>query len=232
MNYMVMIRQLPRLLYRIMPPALLVVASLASCGGDRTSVGNDYLLKIGDHRITQMDYEEALEIATTAYPYESLQDEETLKGIKSRLLKQLTEELILSERARELGLTVSAAELQEAVDVIKADYPEGAFEQTLFENAVSFQAWKKRLAARLLMEKVIRRELMEKVEVTPAAVQEYYERQHDGADNDQLNPQHNVMIVKRLRREKARQQYPDWVKHIQRDYRVELNTAMWERLLQ
>lgn len=212
---------------------MLVVFFLAGCGNDQEGGGNDYLLKIGDQTVTRTDYEEALEIAKTAYPYEALQDADTIRGIKTRLLKQLTEELIISTRARETGLSVSEAELDAAITAIQADYPEGAFEQTLFENAVSFAVWKKRLAARLLVEKVIRRELMEKVEVTPAAVRAYYkEHQQDTADMDPLDSRNNVIVVKRLRRAEARKQYPEWIRKLQGEYRVELNTQIWERLLQ
>lgn len=214
----------------IVMPAIFFVSG---CTGNQEKGSNNYLLKIGDQTITRTDYEEALEIAKTAYPYEALRDAETIQGIKTRLLKQLMEELIITTRAQETGLIVSAAELDAAITAIKADYPEGAFEETLFENAVSFAVWKKRLAARLLVEKVIRKELMEKVEVTPAAVRAYYEEnQNDASDLNPLDSRNNVMVVKRLRRAEARKQYPEWIRQLQSEYRVELNTQMWERLLQ
>ncbi len=86
---------------------------------------------------------------------------------------------------------------------------------------------------RLLMEKVIRRELMENVTVTPEEVKAYYERQYQEIEGKMpMDHRNNIMIVKRLRREKARRQYPDWIDRLQQNYPVELNANMWERILQ
>ena len=210
--------------------AVLVLILMAGCGGQGENV-EEYLLKTGRQIVTRDDFEEALEVAKTAYPYEVLQDQQALRALRSRLFKQLTEEIIIARQADELGLTVSTTELDSAVAVIKKDYPPGVFEETLFENAISLSVWKKRLKMRLIMEKVIRKELTEKMTVTPAEVRAY-RAEHSSGERVQkeTDVQYNLNIVKQLRREKARQQYPDWIKEIQNNCQVEVNQAMWEEI--
>ncbi|MDY6824827.1 MAG: SurA N-terminal domain-containing protein [Thermodesulfobacteriota bacterium] len=209
--------------------SLLIISLVFGCSelGDNTH--DYYLLRIDGKVITENDFEDALEIVKTGYPYEALQNEETLKHIKTRLLKQMTEELILAKRAEELGIEVTDAELEEAVANIKSDYPEGAFKETLFENAVSMNVWKKRFRMRLLMEKVIERELINKVNVSTDEAKQYYQQHYKKSKKENEMP--DAGIMKRLRREKAQEAYAGWIKRIQNQYEVELNNEKWKEIL-
>ncbi|MDY6903198.1 MAG: SurA N-terminal domain-containing protein [Thermodesulfobacteriota bacterium] len=210
--------------------SLLIVLLAFGCSNLGDNTREHYLLRIDGKVITENDFEDALEIVKTGYPYEALQDVETLKRIKTRLLKQLTEELILAKKAEELGIEVTDAELEAAVANIKQDYPEGAFEETLFENAVSLNVWKKRLRMRLLMEKVIEQELIDKVDVTAEEAREYYQ-QHYNKQQPEDAPV-DAGLMKQLRREKAQNAYPGWIKKVQHHYKVELNSEKWKLILE
>ena len=93
-----------------------------------------------------------------------------LADIRLRILNQLTERLILMERARELNLQISDEQLEEVIASIKADYPKGEFDQVLLEQAVSFQQWKNDLRIRLLMVKVVDHELEPRIHITPEEI--------------------------------------------------------------
>lgn len=209
---------------------LLVFLLACGCSGLSDNSEDHYLLRIDGKVITENDFEDALEIVKTGYPYEALQNPETLKHVKTRLLKQLTEELILSKKAEELGIEVTDAELDGAVAEIKADYPEGAFEETLFENAVSLNVWKKRLRMRLLMEKVIDQELIDKVDIDPEEAKQYYHKHYSETRDGEAET--DTGLMKQLRREKAQEAYPGWIKKIQHHYRVELNSEKWKLILE
>ncbi|MDY6830853.1 MAG: SurA N-terminal domain-containing protein [Thermodesulfobacteriota bacterium] len=211
-------------------PLLLFGAFLALCLGGCDSAGKtqrqSFLLRIDEMAVTRTDFYNALEIAKTAYPFESLQNPEVMAKVKARLLKQLTEELILARRAQDLGIAVSDAELEQAVAHITGDYPEGVFEQTLLENAIPFDVWKARLKAGMLMEKVIERELMEKMVITPEEAGDYY-REHR---QEEQEAEGDVALLKRLRREKAQKAYVDWMKGLQQQYHIELNRDLWKEI--
>jgi hypothetical protein len=110
--------------------------------------------------MTVRDFHEEFESSITA-PSVLYSDPEALREEKYRALVRLTEELIIVERARELEIEVSDEELAKAVEGFKQDYPDDTFEATLLENGISYLSWEKGLKRRLLMEKVIRKDISE-----------------------------------------------------------------------
>lgn len=205
----------------------------AGCGNQGNRLAEDpYLLRIGKRIITCREYLDALEIMKSAYPHEALSDEQVTKILKTRLLKQLTEELILASHAEALGLSVSEAEVGKAVSAVKGDYPEGAFEKTLLERSISFPVWEKRLKMSLLTEKIIDKELVEAVVLTADEVNAFYQRYAAaGSINKDFSERLDADFVKHLRREKALQEYPQWIEGLKQQYKVEFNQHLWEELL-
>jgi len=207
---------------------------LAGCSSSGRNLPDDCLLRVDNLLLSKDDFNNILDIMKAAYPYEALKDEKVLREIKVQLLKQLTEELILTKRADELGITVSDDELEKAVDSIRKDYPNGAFEKALLENAITFDMWKKRLKKAMLIEKVINRELVEKVRISPEEAREYYRRYHDHTDGkeQETGPKTpDIALLKQLRREKAQQAYAGWLRKIQKNYHIELNENAWKEIL-
>lgn len=154
-----------------------------------------------------------------------------------RLLNQISEELLLTEKAKALEIEVSDKELQDAVQSIKADYPEGTFEQVLLENAVSYDFWCQRLKVRLLMDKVIQKELESHVNITPEDISSFYKEHYAGVvDRQKGDPGSgqdkniNEIIVKRLRKLKAEDTYKEWIKELGQIYPVHINWAAWKKM--
>jgi hypothetical protein len=199
------------------------------------STDTDYLIRIGERVVTAADFNKAFEISKTAYPHSLLNNPDETKKAKTRLLNQLTEELILQERARELNITVTDTEVEQAIADIKDDYPENEFEQTLLEYAVPYKEWKKGIRNRLLMEKLVEAELKDQIVITPADIARYYE-EHIKDDPQQpglTNRPNDVdeKIIQLLRRKKTEIAYKAWIDRIQKQYTIDFNRALWEKLL-
>lgn len=204
----------------------------AACDTRNNTADDYYLLRIDEMVVTGKDYLSALEVMKASYPSDALKDAQVVKTLKTRLLKQLTEELILSKRAEELGVSVSADEVEKAVKAIKEDYADGVFEKTLLERAISLPAWKKRLEMRLLTEKVIDKELVSMVRLTPEEVSEFYRGAYgDNSPDSGRTETIDAAAVKHLRREKAQKQYPQWIDALQQQYKIELNEQRWQAIL-
>jgi hypothetical protein len=143
-------------------------------------------------------------------------------------------EMIILERAEELGLYVSDAELEKAVADIKSDYPEDTFEKTLLEFAVSYESWVVRLRNRLLMEKVVDSELKDQIVITPEDIAKYYEKnvkdQKPDMDSAAKMEDINEMMIKHLRQEKTEQAYKKWIKELKQRYTIEINSIQWEKI--
>ena len=144
-------------------------------GCSKTNQDNDYLIRVGTGTVTVAEFRNAVDAtAEEVFLGEEKVSPAAQHDLRMRVLNQLTEELLILERGKELGIHVSDEELNRAVAEIKADYPDDTFEKTLLENAVSFHAWKKKLATRILINKIIEKELVDKAEITSRDVADYF----------------------------------------------------------
>lgn len=215
--------------------AAAIVFALIGCSGHDTGTGDEYLIRIGERVVTVADFNRAFEIAKTAYTHNSLQNPEDTKDARLRLLNQMSEELVLLQRAGELGLGVSDEELEKAIEKIKADFPDDAFEQTLLEYAVSYKSWENGLKTRLLMEKLVQQELQDKTVIQPDEVAKFYEENYNNdatQSGDTRNPAAvEEIIVKQLRRVKIENAYRSWIENLRKRYTIDINRDQWNKIL-
>ena len=199
--------------------------------------GHEWLVRVGSSTITAHDFNKAFDCVTTAYTQKALKVPSVLREARLCLLEQMTEELILFERAKELNIEISDADFEKAVTDIKQDYPEGCFEQTLLENVVSYRFWEKQLKNRMLMKKVVTKEIEENIAITPEDITEYYNKHLTGQSLEQdgkkvfHKSELNESIVKSLRREKTEKVYTDWIKKLHQRYSIEINEEQWNNIV-
>ncbi|MEJ2164823.1 MAG: SurA N-terminal domain-containing protein [Desulfobacterales bacterium] len=214
--------------------SFLLLFLLAACGQKDTDLGKEVLIRVGDRNLTVLEYNDAFEIAKIAYDDEISEQPEDLRNAQIRLLNELTVEMILLEEAQKLEINVTDQELEKAVSEIKSDYPDGEFEKTLLEFAVSYDSWKSRLKNRLIINKVIEEELASKITITPEDVTEYYQEHYQGRETESESGQPsediNEAIVKQLRRQKAEEKYHSWIEALKAQYAIEINSELWEKL--
>ena len=214
--------------------AALLFCSFGGCMDSGPNPDNEPLIRVRDRVLTVLDFNKAFELAKTAYPHNFRNEPEDFRNAQLRLLNQLAVEMIILERAEELGLDISNEELNKAVAEIKSDYPEDTFEKTLLESAVAYDLWEASLKNRLLMQKVIDAELKDKIVITPEDIASYYERNFKnkvpGAETENQTEDINEVIIKHLRREKAEQAYQVWINKLKKEYNIEINTAQWEKI--
>jgi len=221
--------------FTILLAAVLTVSALAACDKPDSKSAKEYVIRVGDRVLTVRDFDKAFEIAKIAYPPKAMQDPVALKEVQLRLLKQMTEEMIIIERAKELGIEISVSEVEKAVSEIKKDYPEDVFEQMLLEYAVSYNSWEEGLKNRLLVEKVLGEELDKQVLITPGEISKYYEEYYvkDGLTSDFKDGSGNIpeIIVKNLRRQKLEAAYKPWMESLQKKYTIEVNKAQLAKII-
>lgn len=212
-----------------------MIIALASCADSGSNDENEVLIRIGDRIVTVLEFNEAFEIAKTAFPHHIRHNREDLQQAQLRLLNQMTVEMILLERAEELGIEISEAELQKAIGDIKGDYPEGVFEETLLEFAVSYKTWEDRLRIRLLMQKVVDKELKDQITISPEDIARFYEENYKGqkfdSDLDDNANDINEAIISNLRRKKAEEAYKTWINELKAKYKIEINSARLEKIM-
>ncbi|MBW2319537.1 MAG: SurA N-terminal domain-containing protein [Deltaproteobacteria bacterium] len=214
---------------------LSIIYTLAGCADSKSKDGDKFFIRVGDSTITVSDFNRAFEIAKSSYPHSAIQQPDTAREAQLRFVKQMTEEMILLERAKDIGIKITEAELQKAIEDIKQNYPENVFDQILLEYAVPYPSWEKRLEARLLMEKVIAKELGDQIVVTPDDISKYHDAHHKNdnltADMKEESKDVNETIIKNLRRKKIEEAYTPWIKKLQKEYIIEINKTQWEKIV-
>jgi hypothetical protein len=214
---------------------LSIIYPLAGCADSEYKLYNEYFIRVGDSVITVLDFNRAFEITKASYSQGAMQQPDAVKEAKLRLVKQMTEEMLLRERAKDIGIKITDEEVKRAVEDIRGDYPENVFDQILLEYAVPYQLWEKGLETRLLMEKVIAKDLGAQIQVTPDDVSKYYEAHYK---NDELTPDIkkvskdiNETMIRNLRRKKIEEGYKPWIKELQKKYIIEINKLQWEKII-
>ncbi len=214
---------------------LLAVAAFIGCPNIQLEHNDDFLIRVNNRLISVDDFNNAFENIISAYPQSALQKPEIIKSAKLRLLNEMAEELMLLERAESLQIRVSDTEFEAALTKIQQDYPEGVFDQMLLEYAVSYRFWKKRLKSRLLMEKVVARELGELVEISSEEISAHYKTYYEGKDRSVVSDDGpaniDEVIVQHLRREKVEKAYHSWLKKLRDMYTIEINKERWDKIL-
>ena len=214
---------------------LSAIYTFAGCADSESKDGDEFFIRVGDSVITVLDFNRAFEIAKASYSYGSMQEPKTLREARLGCVKQMIEEMILLERARDRGIKITDAEVKRAIKDIKRDYPENVFDQILLEYAVPYPSWEKGLETRLLMEKVVAQELGDQIVITPDDISNYIETHHK---NDNLTPDMkevpkdiNETIIKKLRRKKIEEAYKPWIKKLQKEYIIEINKTQWKKII-
>jgi hypothetical protein len=213
---------------------LLMVYAFSACTDSDLNAGKDYVVRIGDRVLTVSEFNKAFEVVKAAYPHNVMQDSVALREGRIRLLNQMTEQMLIQERAKELGIEISDSEVERAVLEIRADYPQDVFEQTLLEHAISYHSWKEGLKNRLLVDKVVSEELGEQIIITHDEISEYYEQHYKGeilpSDVENETKNINEIIIKSLRRKKLEEAYKPWIKNLQKRYTIEINKTQIEKI--
>ena len=207
--------------------------TLVGCSDSEHKQKDEYFIKVGNRTITVADFNKAFEIAKHAYPHNSIQQPDVIREVRLRLVQQMTEEMILLQRAEELGVTIQDSEVEKTLEELKQDYPDNVFQEILLEYAIPYKSWREGLKTRLLMEKVIAKELGDKIEITQDDISKYYEEhfKDDDTSPDETGVSEDINnnIKNILRKEKMEKAYASWIKQLENNYAVEINKKELEK---
>ena len=212
---------------------LWVGVTLVGCSDVDHKQKDEYVIKVGNKTISVADFNKAFEIAKNTYPQNSIDQPEVIREVRWRLVQQMTEEMILLQRAEELGVTVKDSEVEKTLEELKKDYPDNVFQEILLEYAIPYRSWREGLKTRLLMQKVIAKELGDKIEITNDDISTYYEEHFKdddiSSDVKEVPEDINNIIKNILRKEKMEKAYASWIEKLKNNYAVEINKKELEK---
>src|SRR6188474_92623 len=143
------------------------------------------LVKVNGEIITQTEFQKVQLTALRELPNppdpSRTSDAELSKifaQVNPQAIVGMIDEMLLMQRAKELGMTVSDAQFSEVLDSIKKDNKiesEAAFEAALKSEGMTLAQLKTILSKRILIGQVQQREIGSRVDVTEAEERAYYD---------------------------------------------------------
>jgi peptidyl-prolyl cis-trans isomerase C len=174
---------------------LIFVLCFPGCSGKNgAGMEGRPVISVDDHVLTVAEFNEYFEPLKMSYAKQEGEDGGSLREARARFLLELIEEMIILRRAEELGLQVSSAEMQQALENLEADYDDQGLEDMFMRQAISMETWKKRVRRQLLVGKVLSQDLGEAIFVTPEEIRQYYDEHHEAWDRgEQVRVRHILL---------------------------------------
>jgi parvulin-like peptidyl-prolyl isomerase len=104
---------------------------------------------------------------------------EAATELKLGFLNKLIETELLLQEAAVRGLTVPQEELDVEISHLKEDYPKDTLDEALEKIGVRLEEWKKDREEKLLIDKLIHREIDSVIHVSDEEIEEYYKAHRD-----------------------------------------------------
>ena len=150
----------------------LLLAALGGCSGDSNDMG--IVARVNDSPIylTQLEFQHDQFQADTVGAYVPSVDK--LRSEYGDILADLiVQELVVQELKRR-DMAVTDEELKAAEEAVRADYPEGAFEQVLVEEYIDLKSWRRQLRYHLAQKKFYQLVLRPQIKIDYKEAEKYY----------------------------------------------------------
>lgn len=163
---------------------LTIALALTAGSASAAELLEGIVVRVGDRIVTRTQYEKRLrdmyrEIEQSAPADQVVRlKEETRLG----LVNELVGELLIRDRADRLGITVTDAEVKEAIERLKGQYnitTDEQFEQSLESSGLTRAEMESRLRDTLISQRVFGRELRSRSDLTDAELRERYNREKE-----------------------------------------------------
>ncbi|MBU2488938.1 MAG: SurA N-terminal domain-containing protein [Proteobacteria bacterium] len=212
---------------------MVVLLFLAACSAPPAPL-DLVVARVGETSLSLADFESRFLISRMGGDPEELAEPESRNLARKKFLAQLVEEMLVLERARELGIRPDPARLEKAVADVSEGYPPGAFEGVFARQAVRESAWMRALECRLLVEELIGREVEPKVQVADEEIAAFLERKMDVyALTSSFEPPPESQAQweaagRELFRQKKEDAYRKWLSELKERYVIEIHRERLE----
>ncbi|HEY0142317.1 MAG TPA: peptidylprolyl isomerase [Thermoanaerobaculia bacterium] len=163
---------------------LAITVALTAVTANAAEVLQGIVIRVGDRIITRTQYERRLRDALAEVDQGTAAAEASARRefVRKNLANELVSELLIRDRADRLGITVTDAEVQEAVGRLKNQYNiqnDAQFDESLKASGLTRPEMEARLRETLITNKVFSRELRSREELSDPELRERYNREKD-----------------------------------------------------
>jgi len=117
---------------------------------------------------------------------------------EATFLESLINVKLQLQEASRVGISVSAEELQEAIDAIKKKYSmsDDAFKESLKTEGFSFEEYKKRLREQIIISKLVNMQIRNKIVVSDADIKEFIAENKEVLENTESYKISQILLKK------------------------------------
>jgi len=153
---------------------IVMLPFIVACRGEKPSQPpRTEVATVNGQSIDLQEFEKTLEEETALAKREIPLKAEEMESLKEEVLDNLIREKLMIQRARDLYLSIGEAELAARIEEIRKDYND-QFDKLFGEGGISLPEWKKALRKRMLLEKLIDRDVNARIRVTDEEAERYY----------------------------------------------------------
>jgi foldase protein PrsA len=150
---------------------LLLGAALAACSG----AGGGAVATVNGEPISQADFAAKLEASPVA------------KGI----LQQMVQEALILQYAKQNNIVVSDDEIAKKEDDLKANFPNGSWDEMLKSRGLDEAQVKTALREQIILDKA----LANQVTITPAQISQYFQKNHAAFDKPEQVQARHILVA-------------------------------------
>jgi parvulin-like peptidyl-prolyl isomerase len=141
--------------------------------------GVTLVAEVNGEPITAETFKEKYSRFTLRFHVPVTDSAEAATELKLGFLNKLIETELLLQEAAVRGLTVTGEELDREITHLKEDYPKDTLNEALEKIGVRLEEWKKDREEKLLIDKLIHREIDSVIHVSDEEIEEYYKANRD-----------------------------------------------------
>jgi peptidyl-prolyl cis-trans isomerase C len=136
-------------------------------------------------------------LAHVQVPYSTVQDDPRAKQLLRQILDNLIDRELLLQEAKSSKASVAPQEIDAELQKLVERFPsKEAFEQALSSQNFTLEAVKKDIQDQLLRQQIVKKEILDKVNVRPDQFQPFYEKNKDKyVEEEQVHARHILIKV-------------------------------------
>lgn len=156
------------------PLAFSLVLLLAGAGCTSLDKDEDVVARVNGEAVLLSELETVHDLKYLARSTHHLASLDYLSSEYGSVLSEIVVQRLVAQFLAQRGISVTDQELKAAEGQVRADYPEGAFEQMLIEEYIHLDKWREQLRATLSQEKLLQKVLRPFISIDYQEVDAYY----------------------------------------------------------
>lgn len=177
----------------------LISCLCGACPSQKSVPESATILTIGTEIVTQAEFQRMLDRAKTEMDPHAPPD---IEALKIQVLDLLTERSIFAVEAKRRNLIPSPEEIEKMIAFLKEGYPEKDFEDSLRENGLTHEDWKKSVRYKLMEDKIIQELIHPKIQIPEVEIRRHYQQYQSEFQEPEMLRARHILVSEKSQAEK------------------------------